>query len=116
MKLKAVIMKQHSKVMGYRKKCKTCENTLYRYGFDSVVRQEMLESQGNKCKICDSDIKFSKLKYHSVSTSHAVVDHCHTTGKVRGILCGKCNILLGRVNDDLSYLKKLSDYLEDNND
>lgn len=40
------------------------------------------------------------------------VDHCHTTGKVRGILCDDCNISLGKMADDPERLKRAAVYLE----
>ena len=39
------------------------------------------------------------------------VDHCHRTGKVREILCNKCNTTLGHVREDLNFLESLAEYL-----
>ena len=41
------------------------------------------------------------------------IDHCHKTGLVRGLLCGHCNNLLGRCNDDVEILKNAVRYLND---
>lgn len=61
--------------------------------------------QDKKCKIC-------KTKYSSTSTHGGLyIDHCHLTGKIRGLLCNKCNTLLGNCNDDVSILKSAIDYL-----
>ncbi len=46
---------------------------------------------------------------HKVKKLH--VDHCHTSGKVRGLLCYNCNNGLGRFKDDIIVLKKAVDYL-----
>ena len=42
-----------------------------------------------------------------------VVDHCHTTNKVRGIICEKCNQTLGLMDDSVEFLIKAAQYLED---
>lgn len=61
----------------------------------------MFASQNNKCAICGIDIK-----------DNGVVDHSHITNKVRGILCNKCNVLLGMARDNVDILKKAIDYLQ----
>lgn len=40
------------------------------------------------------------------------IDHCHVTGKIRAVLCNKCNTSLGLVNDNQDHLRKLIAYLE----
>lgn len=42
------------------------------------------------------------------------VDHCHTTGRVRKLLCDKCNMALGLINDDKELLLKMVNYLNEN--
>jgi hypothetical protein len=64
----------------------------------------LLQSQNNKCAICNNDNP-SKIK--SFDT-----DHCHKTGKVRGLLCHNCNVGLGNFKDDINYLKSAISYLE----
>jgi hypothetical protein len=39
-------------------------------------------------------------------------DHCHATGKFRGWICRACNVVLGQVNDDPAWLRKIADYAE----
>ena len=68
------------------------------YGITLDKYNEMLEFQQNKCKICNENKKL-------------VVDHCHKTGKVRGLICDKCNVGLGRFNDDLNLILKAAEYL-----
>lgn len=46
-----------------------------------------------------------------VGRRHAI-DHCHTTGKVRGLLCAQCNLAVGNVSDDPTVLRRLAEYLE----
>ena len=62
---------------------------------------EMLKQAKNKCSLCDKDNGNRKL----------FIDHNHNTGKVRGLLCNKCNSALGMFNDDAELLKKASDYV-----
>lgn len=58
----------------------------------------ILEEFDNKCAVCSS-------------TERLVIDHCHETGRVRGVLCGKCNSALGFVDDSTERLGDLIDYL-----
>lgn len=56
-----------------------------------VTREEMHAAQGGRCKICSREIHLELTgKYR------AHIDHCHTTGQTRGMLCGHCNIPLGQ--------------------
>jgi hypothetical protein len=59
----------------------------------------MKKSQENKCWICESKTSL-------------VVDHDHSTGKVRGLLCSLCNTSLGGFKDNIESLKKAIEYLE----
>lgn len=72
-----------------------------RYGINIETRCRMLEAQRGLCLICDIDI-----------TSQPHVDHCHTTGKVRGLLCGPCNRALGMMQDDPVRLIRAAEYLK----
>lgn len=79
--------------------------TIKSYGITEEDFNIMLEKQENKCAICkDTDWgRFSPC-----------IDHNHTTGKVRGLLCNRCNRVLGLVNESISTLKAMIKYLEDN--
>ncbi len=65
-----------------------------------------LRKQKNRCAICNK--KISKFK-RGKKTAH--VDHDHKTNKVRSLLCIKCNLLLGAVNDKIKILKFAIKYL-----
>lgn len=65
----------------------------------------MLFEQGGVCRICKSPSPSSR-KVDSWS-----VDHCHKTGRVRGLLCNRCNIGIGIFNDDIEILKACIEYL-----
>jgi hypothetical protein len=85
------------------KKCRN-EHLKYRYGIKPEEYFHMLEEQGGKCKICG--IHQSELK------NRLVVDHCHTSKKLRGLLCAECNIGMGKFKDDPNILEKAKQYLE----
>lgn len=77
-----------------------------KFGMTKEKYEEILESQGGVCAICGSpDTK-------TLMTNYLFVDHCHTTGKVRGLLCNNCNFSIGGFNDDISLLKAAIEYLQ----
>jgi hypothetical protein len=65
---------------------------------------DMFKSQEGKCKTCRVDIS---------GKSHSNIDHCHTTKKVRGLLCPNCNKALGMVGDNVAILQALIEYLQE---
>lgn len=76
-----------------------------KYGISIETYNSMMESQNMSCAIC--------LESFSDSINRRLaVDHDHTTGAVRGLLCGNCNNGLGRFKDNVSLLKKAIEYLE----
>lgn len=56
-----------------------------RYGLTPEELTALIEAQNNKCALCDKRL----------ARSH--VDHCHATGRVRGVVCPRCNITLGMI-------------------
>ena len=73
------------------------------YGITLDERDAMLEAQDNRCGICSGPIKFQNA---AKGLTSAAVDHCHETGRVRGILCFGCNTNLGKFNDSVPILEK----------
>lgn len=67
--------------------------TLARYGLTFEAFERMLADQGHRCLICGTDTPGGK-------GNEFVVDHCHATGRVRGLLCHRCNSALGLLEDD----------------
>ena len=61
----------------------------------------MLKKQNNRCAICGKEETKRRMS----------VDHCHKTGRVRGLLCQLCNTSLGGFQDDVGRLKKAIKYL-----
>lgn len=78
--------------------------TLATYGLTPVEYSQLLAGQEERCAICGTrDWKGPGRKPH--------VDHDHSTGKVRGLLCVDCNALLGRAHDNPEVLAKAIAYL-----
>jgi Autographiviridae endonuclease VII len=81
-------------------------NFVYRtYGLKQEEYLKLLISQEHKCKICFKEPKIGK---------RLVVDHCHKTGKVRGLLCNNCNAAIGYVCESLTTLENCIKYLKYN--
>lgn len=75
-------------------------------------RDTMLASQGHKCKICASDIAFvDGHGRHGNVGDTAVVDHCHDSNRIRGVLCGYCNVGIGSFRDNTDFLFNAMRYL-----
>lgn len=72
------------------------------YGIDFHDWALMFERQSGECAGCLSPLLLNR-------TTH--VDHCHETGKVRGLLCNDCNLTVGLAHNSSSTLVRLSEYL-----
>lgn len=69
-----------------------------KYGLTRADFEAMMKVQGGSCAICRTSTKL-------------VVDHCHESGRVRGLLCSNCNTGLGMFGDDTSRLGGAIEYL-----
>ncbi len=78
------------------------------YGISFNDYKEMLNEQNHKCKICGGS-GFKMKEHHNLLL---VVDHCHETNKVRGLLCHNCNRGIGLLQDSVSNLASAISYLE----
>lgn len=65
----------------------------------------MKQYYGKKCPIC-------LLKMSAKGSVRAIPDHCHTTGKFRGVICNNCNTAIGKLNDDPNMLRRALLYLK----
>lgn len=72
------------------------------YGISLEEYKAMLDAQGRVCKICEQPDRKALS-----------VDHCHRTGKVRGLLCTRCNNLVGKADEKIPYLENAIKYLKD---
>lgn len=82
-----------------------------RYGISWEQVQDLLAKQELGCAVCRRTLSFEGTKGRDLP----VVDHCHSTGKVRGLLCTPCNLMLGYSYDDASVLEAAIRYLKENN-
>ena len=76
------------------------------YGITPKDYDAMVETQNNECLICFASGDKERNK-------RLVVDHCHASGKVRGLLCNKCNLLLGHADDTIDRLERAILYLKE---
>lgn len=67
--------------------------------------QSMYERCGGQCEICG-------FKDNGDKRFFPFVDHCHTTGVVRGLLCSKCNFGVGQFGDNIETLRRAILYIE----
>lgn len=79
-----------------------------KYGMSSDDAEFLIDKQNNLCAIC---FKPEKSKLNN-KVKELCIDHCHSTGIVRGLLCVRCNVALGNFMDDISILKSAIKYLE----
>jgi hypothetical protein len=88
-------LKEEERIRSYRKNHKD------RYGLNSDDVESM-KSEHDFCVMCGQEYNMIQIP---------VVDHDHTTGKVRGIICVKCNTMLGFAKDNLGTLSNAISYL-----
>lgn len=74
-----------------------------KFGITLTQYSQMLADQGETCAICQG-ASSGKGGFH--------VDHDHATGRVRGLLCYRCNVAIGLFDEDLERLRKAGEYLE----
>lgn len=78
------------------------ERKLREYGLTTAAYDALVVQQAGRCAICPEQYSDSKPLH---------VDHCHTTGDVRGLLCLRCNTALGLFQDDTDRLTAAITYL-----
>jgi len=75
------------------------------YGLTPAAYDVMLADQGGQCAVCGATDPRTQAGVFCV-------DHCHTTGVVRGLLCSACNSGLGHFSDDPDVLRAAASYIE----
>jgi hypothetical protein len=76
----------------------------HRYSIDYDTYLKMYEDQKGKCKICGVDKELGGV-------SGLFVDHCHSTNKIRGLLCTNCNSGLGKFKDNKELFLRAIEYI-----
>ena len=122
LKLLSDFYKRKNRPSGYLSECKTCtiarnksryegardeindRRAAKTYGLTYEEVVQMRESSNGICQCCGRP----GLHHHK----RLVIDHDHFTGEVRGLICSRCNSILGFAQDDLQTLKNLIAYLE----
>ena len=92
-------LKTHGEEIRKRDKLRS---RIKKYGITIKQELEMLEKQENKCAICGK--KLSNL-------TEANIDHDHSTGKVRGLLCNNCNTAIGMLRETPELFDKAKEYI-----
>lgn len=82
-------------------------NLVQNYGITLEEYSRMLEAQAGVCAICKQPP--SKKNNHAMSLH---IDHCHTTGRIRGLLCNKCNSGIGFFQESEELVTKAANYLK----
>lgn len=125
--------KRKSSPDGYAPHCKICDNDrrkewrknnpekqqqsqrnrnlLTRYGITLDDYEELFKKQDCKCGICGTEENYSGHTGPRKEWSFSV-DHCHITGRIRGLLCNDCNRALGLFKDNPEILKQAISWLD----
>jgi hypothetical protein len=80
------------------------------YEIDHARYIELINEQNNLCAICRK-AETSLFRNIPGKIKQLAIDHNHKTGKVRGLLCWKCNSMLGRVQENVDLIRAMIDYL-----
>jgi hypothetical protein len=117
-KILALFSKKKDNKDGHYNSCKACEGARKKkyetpekrrsgwlrreFGITVEQYQTLFESQNGLCAICNEPPTLERS---------LAVDHCHSTEKIRGLLCFRCNSTLGKFEDDVTLFQKAIDYL-----
>lgn len=82
-----------------------------RFGISLEEFELMKQNQNNLCKICG--LPEQAVDKRTKKVRELAVDHCHTSNKIRGLLCSNCNTALGLLKDDPEILFRAIIYLSD---
>lgn len=83
---------------------------IFQYGITLAEYEQMLVDQDGMCAVCHGP----EVVNRSGKIISLAVDHCHSTGKVRGLLCRACNSGIGHFADDIERIMSAIEYLKNN--
>jgi len=94
--------------------CGSERQAAYMYGITTEAYRTLKKTK--LCEICNKKLSWNNATGSEIkNTDWGVVDHNHRTGKVRGILCGGCNLMLGFAKSNQRILRNASEYLKGTN-
>lgn len=113
-----------NKLSGHRAECRQCESNKNKKDWENNrlksrekstcksfnITQEKYQilMSINNCQLCNRE--FKPISEHYKTDRN--IDHCHSTGKIRGVLCVRCNVALGTLGDNVEGLEKALKYLK----
>ena len=101
--------KKYDQKRALKYSCRSRKSCLkYHYNLTLEQYDEMLQKQNNVCAICQ---KSETVKDKTGKVKHLFVDHCHKTNQIRGLLCHRCNMGIGYLQDNFNLCNKASEYL-----
>lgn len=117
------IDKRWNKPRSYCKSCCRLNEKDYRKKYPDKIRASNISQAYNvsleearelmsieRCESCN--VKLTKAKQNVRNKTDQVIDHCHKTGEVRGVLCSGCNLGLGHFTDSITKLQNAIKYLK----
>jgi hypothetical protein len=123
----SLFVKRSNRKSGVQSYCKECHNKKMRGSYNSdymknydLVKnynitlnqfKEMSINQNDRCAICYVHILDISAKHKKT----LCVDHCHKTGKIRGLLCDRCNRGIGLFKEDIKIMLKAIEYITNSN-
>lgn len=87
------------------KACRIVKNREHKLGIDNDTYWALYRQQKGRCGICEKQLKSKRYKAFAV-------DHCHTHGHIRGLLCHRCNTALGLLKDCPKALQKAIEWIK----
>lgn len=105
--IKSKLNKYHNEGGKEQQAKRSFKNLMNKYGITPEIYEQERKNQDFKCALCG---KHESTQHHN----RLYVDHCHSTGLYRGLLCNTCNCGLGSFNDNIELMKKAIEYVENN--